>query len=657
MGKTQYKIVVRKYNFFRSIKHFTKIIKFLLFSLLLSSFFSLVTYANELHLTEEEKVWLDTHKTIKIGAISGWPPYNFYNDRGDFSGIAAEILKYIEKNTGLKFNYIRGEWDELKLKLKNNDIDILSAVYYTKERAKYMLFTRPFSELQDFIFTRKDRNDIHDINSISRIAIVKGYSQGEIIKNKYPQMTIIWYDSMFLALKGVIAGHADAYIGSVDSVSYLIADKHLTKLKVAAPTKWNPVDVSMGINTHSPELLGIMNKAIALIPEYEKNKINRKWFALEHKTFVDYSYLWYGLVLTLIITAYFLFRHRKLHAKLQLAEKGELIGKIAQSLDSSVGDNFFVSLSKQLSETLNAEFAFIGRLLPDDEVIDIISIYGLGNTMPTYQYSLQNTPCKHVLQNSIYILTNNVQKVFPNDKRMADMGIRSYSGIRLNNALGKPIGILVIMSQNNIHSPQLIKDLLRIFSVRASYELERKEITKTLSHQVYHDSLTGISNRRFYNERIVSDVQYAKKTGDTLSLLAIDIDYFKQYNDEYGHDMGDVALHSVAQKIKEILPRDTDSVSRFGGEEFVVLLPSTDSQDVFMIAERIRNAIMDLAIPHNGSETSTVLTVSIGISSLEGNSLNERDLFKFADDALYSAKNNGRNISLQKYNEKGKEYN
>ncbi|MFT6732020.1 MAG: diguanylate cyclase (GGDEF)-like protein [Polaribacter sp.] len=128
----------------------------------------------------------------------------------------------------------------------------------------------------------------------------------------------------------------------------------------------------------------------------------------------------------------------------------------------------------------------------------------------------------------------------------------------------------------------------------------------------------------------------------------VDIDYFKSYNDNFGHDLGDIVLTRVAQTIANKLPRATDSVSRFGGEEFVVILPSTDQNGAMVIAERIRMYVMAMRIPISAlsqNNDQKVVTVSIGVTTIAGDNMNEVDLLKQADVALYEAKYKGRNIS------------
>ncbi|MDX2424867.1 MAG: diguanylate cyclase [Cycloclasticus sp.] len=177
--------------------------------------------------------------------------------------------------------------------------------------------------------------------------------------------------------------------------------------------------------------------------------------------------------------------------------------------------------------------------------------------------------------------------------------------------------------------------------VEKTIEIERaKEEYKRLSET---DALTQIPNRRAYDSRLADEINTAKRSGQKLALLLFDIDSFKQYNDFYGHDLGDLTLKRIADTISATLPRSTDFVARFGGEEFVVLLPSTDTAGAYEVAERIRMKVNSLAIPHEVSTTESVVTVSVGLSSMHADEMTGVDLFKQADEALYVAKASGKN--------------
>ena len=164
------------------------------------------------------------------------------------------------------------------------------------------------------------------------------------------------------------------------------------------------------------------------------------------------------------------------------------------------------------------------------------------------------------------------------------------------------------------------------------------------------DGLTGLNNRRSLGEILDAEWRRAKRTRSVMSLLFVDIDRFKAYNDTYGHQAGDDALAAVARCITESIRRPADTAARYGGEEFVVVLPDTPADGASEIAERIRRAISDCGIEHAGSEHGRV-TASIGAVSRAPMSDDEvAAMIKAADEALYNAKATGRNkVSLNQY--------
>ena len=157
------------------------------------------------------------------------------------------------------------------------------------------------------------------------------------------------------------------------------------------------------------------------------------------------------------------------------------------------------------------------------------------------------------------------------------------------------------------------------------------------------DGLTGIANRRHFDSSFEEEYQRARQTQSPLSLILIDIDYFKLFNDTYGHQPGDDCLKQVASVLENECKKSTDLAARYGGEEFVILLPDTSAQSALLVANRIREHIKELQIEHESSDTSNCVTVSQGISCLLPNGvISSEELLERADKALYSAKENGR---------------
>ena len=172
---------------------------------------------------------------------------------------------------------------------------------------------------------------------------------------------------------------------------------------------------------------------------------------------------------------------------------------------------------------------------------------------------------------------------------------------------------------------------------------------KYIEHLSITDELTKLYNRRFFNTKIEDEINRAKRENNYFSLLILDIDYFKEYNDTYGHQEGDIALEKVSFILKKYTNRSSDFAFRLGGEEFGIIT-TLDKIKVIEFANHLKNEIENLKIEHKSSIINNYLTISIGITSKKGTDIsNSNILYKEADDELYKAKKNGRNcISIQK---------
>ena len=181
-------------------------------------------------------------------------------------------------------------------------------------------------------------------------------------------------------------------------------------------------------------------------------------------------------------------------------------------------------------------------------------------------------------------------------------------------------------------------------SVAVNREMLLRDQALELRSQSFSDGLTGIANRRHFDVVMDKESRRAKRAGSPLSLLMIDIDCFKAYNDHYGHQQGDDTLIRVATTLAAMLKRSQDTIARYGGEEFAVILPELDARQATQLAEAMRAQIAALAIAHVGSEAADCVTVSIGIATRsDAQALEVPLLIGAADRALYMAKRSGRN--------------
>ena len=170
------------------------------------------------------------------------------------------------------------------------------------------------------------------------------------------------------------------------------------------------------------------------------------------------------------------------------------------------------------------------------------------------------------------------------------------------------------------------------------------KLHRIVQEQSLSDPLTGIPNRRRFEKSLGAEWNRLKRSGEPLSVIMIDIDYFKQYNDNYGHPAGDACIKKIARTLEPLAGRPADLVARFGGEEFSVLLPGTGIAGAMVIAGKMRDMVMSLQIPHRYSKIEDVVTISLGVSCcLPAKAAGPEELVSLADEALYRAKQLGRN--------------
>jgi len=311
-------------------------------------------------------------------------------------------------------------------------------------------------------------------------------------------------------------------------------------------------------------------------------------------------------------------------------------------------------------------------LIVDDTKANLISLEAIleGEDLNVMTVSNGNDALKILLKGKIDIILLDVQMPGMNGFEVAEL-------MRANNKT-KNIPIIFITAINKeeeyifkgyelgavdyLYKPisnEILKSKVKVFIKLNEQAKIIEEKTKALEEKIVQleltekklnrliriDELTGVYNRRAFEE--IFDLEWARtiRSNGSFSALMIDIDNFKVFNDTYGHLKGDNCLKNIAKIIERTLKRITDKVARLGGEEFVVLLPETDSKGAELIAEEIRKNIEDLKIVNEGVETYEFVTVSIGISSIIPTKfIDKNEFIDQADKALYTAKKNGRNM-------------
>ncbi|MCP4595637.1 diguanylate cyclase [Neptuniibacter sp.] len=192
-------------------------------------------------------------------------------------------------------------------------------------------------------------------------------------------------------------------------------------------------------------------------------------------------------------------------------------------------------------------------------------------------------------------------------------------------------------------SPIILRAKIRAMERIANMKKELDDANTRLEKLSSQDPLTKLSNRRDLEVQLLKEWKRSHRDAETLSAIMLDIDFFKPYNDNYGHQQGDECLKSVAKILKGSLSRSHDIIARYGGEEFAIILPDTSYDGAKKVAENIIKMLAENKLPHEYSNVADHVTASIGISSTYFNPITPNALLQQADQALYKAKENGRN--------------
>ncbi len=234
-------------------------------------------------LTAEENAWIKDNPVVKMAALKDWPPFDFQDGAGRHAGIAAELAKLVAKRAGLKLDLVFDDWDVLLAKLKAGKLDMVASIYKTPEREPFLEFTEPYLELYDAIITAKSSRDVTGAADLKgrTVALEKGFYTNDLLKKNFPRIKILVVANTLEALKAVLSGKADAYIGTQYVASYLIKKYAIPNLKTVGFLGNDPNRVYMATSKNLPILRDILNKALASISDDEKQDILRKFIVLD----------------------------------------------------------------------------------------------------------------------------------------------------------------------------------------------------------------------------------------------------------------------------------------------------------------------------------------------------------------------------------------
>ncbi len=313
---------------------------------------------------------------------------------------------------------------------------------------------------------------------------------------------------------------------------------------------------------------------------------------------------------------------------------------IAKEVSGLQGEQFFYTLSKFLTQSLGADMVFIGRLVEHGNGVQTLALMIDGELLESAYYPLVGTPCEMVIESGSQVYNGNVQRLFPDDQELVDLGMRSYIGTQMLDSRGEVVGHLAVLSRGTFDQPETAGLIIDSVSARAAYELDRQLTEEVILRQATTDSLTNLPNRAAFMERLQHSLYQAERNGERLAVIFIDVDNFKLVNDQHGHAVGDYVLTVIASRLVKCV-RKNDIIGRLGGDEFIVAL--NDVSDAYAPEQVARNILREITHEISKENNRLSMSCSIGISIYPDDAQTIDRLINHADVAMYRAKESGRN--------------
>ena len=552
--------------------------------------------------TSEELEYLKANPVIKLANDRNWAPFEFEDPKNGFSGISADYFKLFEKKLGVRFQPVfLDSWDEVARMAENGELDMYSCAVETPERSQYMTFTEPYLSFPMALASKYKISFADQYSQLEgyTIAVVKGYWSEELLDTQYPDVTLLKVDSVIEGLSAVLDGRADGYLGNLAVINYTLHEYGLEGLRIVGQF-FERFELAIGVQKDNPLLFSIIQKTLKSISQEQRDEIFNRWVHFEMvnklsskqllQIFIPVFVIVLSLLLLLLVYAY-----QKRCQKAYIKEIHEL--SLASEID--------IKTLKILWSS--ASFAKLSGYTQEEMV-----------GMPYLNLSWKGLDDEHI-QDIYKHLTSGY----------------SWSGeVRAKTKFGKEYWVELTLTPNK----NLFGNVTTVLATRT--DITDKKHIQRLS---VTDELTGLYNRRYYNEVIERELRRAKREHYSLCLAMLDIDFFKMVNDSYGHPFGDQVLKDIAKQLTLSFNRGNDFVFRVGGEEFIAI-SSFESETQFLEhLHSLLESVQKLQI-ENKNAPFKVVTISIGGLYLEADKeLTEEEILKYLDQQLYLAKENGRN--------------
>ena len=557
------------------------------------------SFYEEIKLSQIEHDYLSKNKTINYCVNSNFMPIERINNNSVL-GITSDYINIFKEKLNINFNQIEIESTKDGLnKLLTKECDLVTFVQNSDNTNKLVNLSNSHLSFPFVLVTKIDKTFISSLNSLNgkRIAYVDD-TYKEILIKAYPQIEFVKVDSLKQGLKKV---KNDEFFGLVEIlpvVGHEIQKDFSNTLKISKEI-FNNLPFSMATSKDNIILNDILNKLFSSISNEHKDSINNNWISVNYEKIVNYEkVLIAGMVFLLIIFIISL-KNR------QINNINSQMKKYIKIVDENV---------------LTSSTDLDGNITYASEAFCEISGYSKDELIGTNHRIIRHSDMKESTYKELWeTITSG----------------KTWKGeIKNKKKNGDYYWVKASISPMFDNKGEII-----------SYTAVREDITdkKIIEEISITDGLTNIYNRRYFDEIFPKIINEAKRKNELVAFVFMDIDHFKQYNDNYGHQKGDEVLINFAACLKQSLHRSSDYTFRLGGEEFAVVYQMETKEKAVEFANNLRKNIENLKIEHKYSSVSSYITASMGLICKNANEIVIDEIYKQADDLLYQAKRSGRN--------------
>ena len=557
------------------------------------------SFYEEIKLSQIEHDYLSKNKTINYCVNSNFMPIERIN-KNSVLGITSDYINIFKEKLNINFNQIEIESTKDGLnKLLTKECDLVTFVQNSDNTNKLVNLSNSHLSFPFVLVTKIDKTFISSLNSLNgkRIAYVDD-TYKEILIKAYPQIEFVKVDSLKQGLKKV---KNDEFFGLVEIlpvVGHEIQKDFSNSLKISKEI-FNNAYFSMATSKDNIILNDILNKLFISISNENKDSINNNWISVNYEKIVNYQkVLIAGMVFLLII--------------------------------------FIISLKNRQINNINSQMKKYIKIVDENVLTSSTDLDGnITYASEAFCEISGYTKDELIGQNHRII-------------RHSDMKESTYKELWETITSGKTWKGEIKNKKKNGDYYWVKASISPMFDNKGeiiSYTAIREDITdkKIIEEISITDGLTNIYNRRYFDEIFPKIINEAKRKNELVAFVFMDIDHFKQYNDNYGHQKGDEVLINFAACLKQSLHRSSDYTFRLGGEEFAVVYQMETKEKAVEFANNLRKNIENLKIEHKYSSVSSYITASMGLICKNANEIVIDEIYKQADDLLYQAKRSGRN--------------